>query len=155
MPKPILAPPKNKARTTGAARPQTPAEVSRAVAACVGKTNPQLQKVATQLRRMVKQTLPESRETINPWGVPTFEVNGPVCLMLVGKNHVTFGFTRGTSLADHEQLLEGKGKNFRHVKLRDPEQVRDAHLTKLLLEAAALNRATPLGVTGRPKKTLK
>jgi hypothetical protein len=37
---------------------------------------------------------------------------------MVGKNHVTFGFHYGTSLDDPERLLEGTGKNLRHVKLR-------------------------------------
>ena len=41
--------------------------------------------------------------------------------IIVGKNHVTLGFTRGTSLEDSAELLEGKGKNLRHVKVKEVE----------------------------------
>jgi len=45
------------------------------------------------------------KETANSWGVPTFETDIPLCMYTVGKNHVTFGFHYGTSLADPEGLL--------------------------------------------------
>jgi hypothetical protein len=37
---------------------------------------------------------------------------------MVAKNHATFGFHFGTSLANPEAWLEGAGKNIRYVKLR-------------------------------------
>ena len=71
---------------------------------------------------------------------------------MVGKKHVTFVFSRGTSLTDSAGLLEGTGKNLRHVKLRELEQVRDPNLRKLIVEAAELNRETPLTPSIRVKK---
>ncbi|MGB6525100.1 MAG: DUF1801 domain-containing protein, partial [Candidatus Acidiferrales bacterium] len=79
--------------------------------------DPQLRAVASALRSFVKKAVPRITETINPWGIPTFDANGPVCFFTVGKNHVTFGFARGTSLDNSSGLLEGTGKNLRHVKL--------------------------------------
>jgi hypothetical protein len=127
-------------------------EVAKVFDACVKRGNPALKPVADELRRLVKKMVPESRETINPWGIPTFDLHGPLCFLMVGKNHVTFGFTRGTSLTDVAGLLEGTGKNLRHVKLKDAEQVRDPNLRQLILEAAALNRETPLTPSMRVKK---
>jgi hypothetical protein len=127
-------------------------EVARVFEACVQRGNPVLKPVAEELRRLVKKAVPESSETINPWGIPTFDSHGPFCLLMVGKNHVTFGFSRGTSLTDSAGLLEGTGKNLRHVKLKELEQVRDLNLRKLIMEAAELNRTTPLTPSMRVKK---
>jgi hypothetical protein len=81
--------------------------------------------------------------------VPVFELNGTLCFLMVGKQHVTLGFAQGTSLSDPAQLLEGTGKNIRHVKLKKAEQVRDPNLRSLLLEAAVLNSKEPMNAAMR------
>lgn len=79
-------------------------------------------------------------ETVNPWGIPTFESNGPFCYFMVGKNHVTLGFLKGTSLKDPEKLLEGTGKNLRHVKVRSVKDLGRKGLVELIRSASRLNR---------------
>ena len=116
------------------------------------RRNPALKEVANGLRSLVKKAVPQSREDVNPWGIPVFDFHGPFCLLMAGKNHITFGFTRGTSLADPGKLLEGTGKNLRHVKVKEKEQLRDTNLRQLIRNAAALNRETPLTSTMRVKK---
>jgi hypothetical protein len=74
--------------------------------------------IAEKLRKLVKKTVADTKESVNPWKIPTFQPYGPMCFFMVGKKHVTFGFLRGTSLRDPAGLLEGTGKNLRHVKLR-------------------------------------
>jgi hypothetical protein len=111
-----------------------------------------LRQMAKGIRRLVKSAVPKSREAINPWGIPTFDFHGPLCLMMVGKHHVTFGFTRGTALADPEGLLEGTGKNLRHVKVKQAEQLRDSNLRRLIVQAAKLNRKSLLLPSMRAKK---
>jgi hypothetical protein len=106
--------------------------------------NPALKDVVSAVRRLVKQTVPAAAEAINPWGMPVFELNGTLCFLMVGKQHVTLGFAQGTSLSDPARLLEGTGKNIRHVKLKKAEQVGDLHLRNLIIEAAVLNGKTPL-----------
>ncbi|MGB8324973.1 MAG: DUF1801 domain-containing protein [Candidatus Acidiferrum sp.] len=75
-----------------------------------------------------------------------------MCMLMVAKKHVTFGFLRGTSLPDPEKLLEGTGKNFRHVKLRTLEALRNPALTKLIVAAMKLNKQRPMEGM-KPKKT--
>lgn len=104
--------------------------------------NPALQKVVAGLRRLVKSTVPGTRITVNSWGIPTFEAKDPFCFYMVGKNHVTFGFHYGTSLDDPEKLLEGTGKNLRHVKLRSVEDLGRPELKRLVQTASRL--------TGKP-----
>jgi hypothetical protein len=101
--------------------------------------NPELRKVARALRNFVKRSVPGVKETVNAWGIPTFEAPNPFCFYMVGKNHVTFGFHFGTSLQDPEQLLEGTGKNIRHVKLRTVADLEQKSLPGLVLAAARLN----------------
>jgi hypothetical protein len=68
--------------------------------AYVQRKGARLGEVAQGLRRLVKKTVAGSKESVNAWKIPTFESNGPMCYFSVGKNHVTSGFLRGTSLPD-------------------------------------------------------
>jgi hypothetical protein len=100
--------------------------------------NPALQKVVRGVRNLVKTAVPGTKTTVNSWGIPTFEAKDPFCFYMVGKYHVTFGFHYGTSLDDPEELLEGTGKNLRHVKLRTVEDLEKKGLKELVLAAARL-----------------
>jgi len=112
--------------------------------------NPELRKVARALRSFVKTTVPGVKETVNVWGIPTFEAPDPFCFYMVGKNHVTFGFHFGTSLRDPGGLLEGTGKNIRHVKLRTVEDLNRNGLKRLMQAAAQVKGKAPMkGMRGK------
>jgi hypothetical protein len=114
--------------------------------------NPELRNVVRGLKNLVKDTVPETRETVNAWGIPTFEQKDPFCFYMVGKNHVTFGFHYGTSLEDPQGLLEGTGKNIRHVKLRSLEDLEQKGLKQLVRAAARLKGKPPMrGMSGKSK----
>lgn len=104
----------------------------------------ELGRLATGLRALMKKTVPGLKESVNPWKIPTFESNGPMCFFSIGKHHITFGFLRGTSLPDPANLLEGTGKNLRHVKLRTAEDLRKPALKKLIQSAAKRNKQEPM-----------
>jgi hypothetical protein len=99
--------------------------------------------VVTRLRAFVKKSVPKVKEGINPWRIPIFESNGPICYYMAGKNHITLGFIRGTSLPDPEGLLEGTGKNLRHVKIKTVDDLKRPGLSGLLKSAARLNAKEP------------
>jgi hypothetical protein len=120
-------------------------DATRAIDAYVEQRNPALKEVVSAVRRLVKKAVPAAVEAINAWGVPVLELNGTLCFLMVGKHHVTLGFAQGASLSDPARLLEGTGKNIRHVKLAAAEHVNDPHLHNLLLEAAVLNGNVPSG----------
>jgi len=105
-----------------------------------------LSAVAKGVRALVKKNVPGCEEYVNPWKIPSFDLNGPLCFYMVAKEHVVFGFLRGAILHDPAKLLEGTGKFLRHVKLRSPADVRRPQVRALLKEAAELNRKKP--VTG-------
>jgi hypothetical protein len=144
---------KSGAKKKSSAKPATKKKSTKAVSGAAApkaidayteQRNPALKDVVSAVRRLVKQTVPAAAEAINPWGMPVFELNGTLCFLMVGKQHVTLGFAQGTSLSDPGRLLEGTGKNIRHVKLKKAEQVGDLHLRNLIIEAAVLNGKTPL-----------
>jgi hypothetical protein len=113
-----------------------------------------LKGVAQGLRQLVMKTVAGAKETVNPWKIPTFESNGPMCYFAIAANHLTFGFLRGTSLPDPQRLLEGTGKSLRHVKLRTLEDLRQPALKKLIQAAARLNKKEPMEGM-KPKKKAK
>jgi len=115
------------------------AAAPKAIDAYVAQRNPALKDVVAAVRRLVKKTVPAAAEAVNPWGIPVFELNGTLCFLMIAKQHVSLGFSQGTSLPDPAKLLEGSGKNVRHVKLRTQEQAGNPHLENLLIEAAVFN----------------
>jgi len=121
----------------------------------VARENPHFVHVVDALRALVKRVIPRATEAMNPWGVPVFEWNGPLFYIRVGKKHVTFGFSRGSVIKDPAGLLEGEGRNLRHMKISEVAQTRGAHLKNLLLQAKALNDKTPVSKSLRPKDQLR
>ena len=112
--------------------------------------HPERRKVVRALRDFLKKAVPGTKETINSWGIPTFEAPAPFCLYMVAKNHVTLGFHYGTSLKDPEGLLEGTGRNMRHVKLHVQEDLKQKGLRNLVQQAARLGRKPPMrGMGGK------
>jgi hypothetical protein len=118
--------------------------------AYVQDDNPALLKVVRGVRSLVKATVPGTKITVNSWGIPTFQTKDPFCFYMVGKNHVTLGFHYGASLDDPEGLLEGTGKNLRHVKLRTMEDLEKKGLKELALTAARLEGKPQMkGMSGK------
>jgi hypothetical protein len=102
-----------------------------------------MQALAQELRRVVKERVPEARESVNAWGIPTFSVVGSFAFFLIAKAHLSLGFALGTSLKDPHHLLEGTGKNLRHVKIRTKEDLSKPGLAELIIDAARIDRQTP------------
>ena len=91
----------------------------------------------------MKKSVSGVEEYVNPWKIPSFDSNGPLCCFMVGKEHVTFAFMRGAVLPDPEKLLEGTGKGVRNVKLRTVADVKKPGVKKLIAEAVKLNKKNP------------
>jgi hypothetical protein len=99
--------------------------------------------VTKAVRVLVKKAVKGVEEYVNPWKIPSFDSNGPLCCFMAGKEHVTFAFMRGAALSDPERVLEGTGKSVRHVKLRSVADVKKPGVKKLVVEAANLNKKNP------------
>lgn len=113
--------------------------------------------VARAVRALVKKTAAECEEYVSPWKTPAFDSNGPLCVFVLQKEHVTLAFLRGARLPDPEKLLEGKAKGVRNVKLRSVADVKRPGVKRLIVEAAKLNKKDPpsgkmVGMDKRRKK---
>jgi hypothetical protein len=53
------------------------------------------------------------------YGVPWYRGKNFVCAIATHSDPTNLELYRGTSLRDPERLLEGTGKNLRHVKVYD------------------------------------
>jgi hypothetical protein len=116
--------------------------------------------VAKAVRTLVKKTAAGCEEYVSPWKTPAFDSNGPLCVFVLGKEHVTLAFLRGARLRDPEKLLEGKAKGVRNVRLRTPADVKRPGVKKLIAEAAKLNKKDPpsgkmVGMDKRRKEASK
>ena len=139
--------PRAKPKPSGAGSGKT----TRAqIAAILKKQAPEVRSLAQALRAFVRKQVPGVTESINPWGVPTFDYHGELAYFMVHAAHVTFGFQRGAALKDPRRLLEGTGKSMRHVKIRTLEDLERPGMQELVKAAARLNRKEPQeGMMGR------
>src|SRR2546422_9394029 len=80
--------------------------------------------VAKAVRALVKKTAAGCEEYVSPWKTPAFDSNGPLCVFVLLKDHVTLALLRGAMLPDPEKLLEGKAKGVRNVKMQSLADVR-------------------------------
>ena len=102
-----------------------------------------LEPVAKSVRGLVAKTATGCEEYVSPWKTPAFDLNGPLCVFVIQKEHVTLAFLRGAMLPDPEKLLEGKGKGVRSLKLRSVDDVTRPGVKKLIEKAVQLNQKDP------------
>jgi len=98
--------------------------------------------VADLARKVIRQEAPSLR-TESHWGQPWLVGTDLVCLLGAFTHHVGVEFWRGSRIPDPDHLLEGTGKNLRHVKLRTPEEASSPEFARLVRRATALDRRLP------------
>lgn len=67
------------------------------------------------LRVIIHETIKECNENIK-WGRPVFSLRNDILYIKAEKNYVTLGFFNYHKIINHANLLEGIGKNLRHIK---------------------------------------
>jgi hypothetical protein len=102
----------------------------------------ELREICEGLRALVEEALPRVNERLNPWHIYSFTGRQDFCYLAVSNHHVSLGFIKGTSLRDPGHLLEGTGKNLRHVKFRRAEDLNRTGLRELIAEAMEFDRRT-------------
>jgi hypothetical protein len=102
--------------------------------------NPQVQELAWKLREVILSVMSNSVEQLdvsaNLIGYGTDRTyKGLICGITLHKAHVNLMFAKGTSIPDPEGLLTGTGKQARHVKIQDMQEI-DTPGIRALLDAA-------------------
>jgi len=97
---------------------------------------PKNRTIIRALRKFVKSVDPKLEESVK-WGNGCWlKGKAPVAYVYSDKDHVQFGFIRGSSLEDPHGLLQGKGQYVRHVKVRKIADIDPRALGALLRQAA-------------------
>ncbi len=111
----------------------------------LAQTNPQVRELFLKARELVRQNLPDAIEEISLpikllgfTFIPGTYKGMPVALMLHG-GYVNIMFSKGVELMplDTAHLLEGTGKQARHIKITTLNQLDHKTIPALLRMAAA------------------
>ena len=104
---------------------------------------PALRPICEALRRRIAALHPDFVEIVWPrlkiasYGVGPKKMSEHYAYVGVTPSHVNLGFYRGAALSNPAGLLEGAGRNLRHVKIRDVVSTERPALTALLRDAIA------------------
>ena len=113
----------------------------RAVDEVLAAAPPSLRELAADLMGAVRKLHPEAyvtawpRQNIIGFGFGPKKMSEHYVYIAVQSKHVNAGFYYGAALPDPSSILEGTGKNFRHVKVRTLREARAADLLALLAAA--------------------
>jgi hypothetical protein len=101
---------------------------------------PEKRALLEKLRVLVAKTVPDAESSIK-WGVPFYQRNGKnVCSLAAFKEHVGINFFASPDvLKDPGKKLEGGGKSMRMLKVRRPEDIDSASITRWLKATVAAN----------------
>jgi uncharacterized protein YdeI (YjbR/CyaY-like superfamily) len=124
------------------------------VDAYIQKAEPFAQPILLRIRKVVHQACPGVQETMK-WSFPHFDYKGIFCGMASFKQHATFGFWKGSLLAEKLPKVDEKamGQFGRITSLADLPA--DRTLARIVKAAAKLNDAGVKVVRApRPKPAL-
>jgi hypothetical protein len=109
----------------------------------VASATPELRAISKSLRRVIASLHKDFVEVVWPrqkiasFGVGPKKMTEHYAYIAVLGSHVNLGFYHAGSLTDPSGLLEGTGKNLRHIKLRDVTSAKRPEIAALLREAIA------------------
>ncbi|MFZ1023586.1 MAG: DUF1801 domain-containing protein [Thermoplasmata archaeon] len=90
--------------------------------------------------RFIRSIAPDTRIEVK-WGAPWYTGKDLICVVGAFTHHVGVEFWRGSTIPDPDHLLEGTGKNLRHVKLRSITEATSLQFARLLRAALQLDKA--------------
>jgi len=108
------------------------------------KYPPNIRKLVSSLRTLIKKTIPNITEAVYPgwkligYRVQTEQRSHYFCFIAPFDEFIHLGFEDGTMLTDNHKLLNGDGKQVRHVVIRSSADIKRSHLSPLVAEAAMI-----------------
>ena len=94
--------------------------------------------IVEELRKLILKTLPDADEEFK-WSQPCYTFGYIAAL----KDHVNLGFWFGAKMNDDKKLLEGTGKNLRHIKIRSLKDIKSDYFAKLMNESKKFYKKQP------------
>lgn len=116
----------------------------------------EVERIARGLRDLIDSVHPDAVEVPRPgertagYGVGPKKMSDTYVYIGVYQKYVNLGFYHGASLPDPKGLLDGAGKQLRHVKVHSLIDVGQPALRNFV-EAALMERREALGLADKPK----
>jgi hypothetical protein len=101
-----------------------------------------LTEIEGAIHRSVRSVGPDLR-TERKWASDWYAGTDLILCVSRFQRHVGVEFWRGSTVGDPTHLLEGTGKNLRHVKVRSIAEARTRPFLELIRAAILLDRKTP------------
>lgn len=101
----------------------------------INDSPPQQKKLLETLRQLIHTTISETSEDIK-WGIPVFTKTKIFTYLRSTKNHVALGLYNIEKIKDPNGILDGTGKNMRHLKIKKIEDIDEALITEWLKATA-------------------
>ena len=108
----------------------------------IASAPPEIQALAQAARALLADVMPGvtevpwARQKIAGYGVGPKKMSQHFCYIAPFKKHLNLGFMYGARLPDPENLLEGKGADLRHIKIRSAADLERPELRALIEEAS-------------------
>lgn len=116
-----------------------------AITALLDDYNATVQAIATALRELVLDVMPEANETVTGHKNITYSTDagtmlGGMVYIAPFKDSVNLGFMDGVDLPDYREMFEGTGKRMRHIKFKSVAAVEEEadYLREMLQKARDL-----------------
>jgi hypothetical protein len=105
---------------------------------------PEIQKLANELRALVKETIPNVKEAVyTGWKLIGYRVkkgraDAYFCFIAPFENRIMLGFEYGIQLFDPTLRLEGEGTQVRYLTIREREDIEPEVFRAFIAEAAQI-----------------
>ena len=108
----------------------------------IANATPEIQALARAARALLADVMPGitevpwARQKIAGYGVGPKKMSQHFCYIAPFKKHLNLGFFYGAHLADPDNLLEGSGKDLRHLKIRSAADLEKPAVRRLIEDAS-------------------
>lgn len=108
-----------------------------------------------EIRRIIRETVPDVTEELKWMGTPTWSHNGVVCICKPFNGMVKVTFLNGAQLRDPEGVFNAEldGAKWRAIKFFEGNPVNESGLKRILCDAVSLNAARAAARKERPAET--
>ena len=83
---------------------------------------PQYREIVQRIREHMRELVPDAQEIIS-YGIPAYKRNRIIAVISPTKKDITLAFSKGAHFEDQYALLKGVGKESKHLKFKQLDQV--------------------------------
>lgn len=89
--------------------------------------------IMESIRQIIHEEVPTVVENFK-WSRPVFTASGDFVYLKASKDYLTLGIFKFNKISVHKELLEGTGKDMRHIKIRKPDDLKPEVLREWIRE---------------------